>query len=229
MLITGLTVYCAAGCGSRVHVELVPLNYRSIDPPAPSVAELNLGRCWWWTDDDERLWIAMEYDRASLLGRYARFVFQMSLALEELPAGQARNYKVTAQTVRAVARVGPTESRFTSATGIVAVYRTPNEGLRGSFRVLTRRQVSRLLGGWGQPSHYLIQGTFDAVRDAARGQSIAEATEAQGWERRSRRGAAPRQEEAPASSGPTTGGGQLRVPADRAGGSFYWSMMRQMA
>lgn len=172
-----------AGCGGSARLELVSLNYRAIDPPAPQAARLALDHCWWWTDADGRVWVAMQTQRRSPLGRYGHFEFQLSLALDEPPAGRARNYRITRRSLRARARVGPIESRFTSTAGIVAVYREPGERLRGSFRIATRRQVSRLLGGWSRPARYLIQGTFQAVHDEARGRPVAELTESHGWER----------------------------------------------
>ena len=125
----------------------------------------------------------MEYQRRSLLGRYGRFVLKMSLVLDQLPSGRERLYKLDQRSLRAVARGGPTESRFTAATGVVALSRQSEERLRGSFRLLARKQTSRWFGGWRQPTNHLMQGTFSAVYDQECGYPIAAETESQGWQR----------------------------------------------
>lgn len=184
-----------AGCGGSGRIHIASLNYRTIDPPAgpaPGVVTLDLERCYWWTDERGQVWIAMERDVPSLLGRIGRFTFQMSLVLEEPPAGRARDYSVAKRELRALARVGPAQSRFTSVAGIVALYSEPGNRLRGSFRLLAAREVNGLLGGWSRPSGYLMTGTFVAVHDPQRGRVIAEATEAFGWQRDTPRRAAER-------------------------------------
>jgi hypothetical protein len=197
----GVCLGALTGCGGRGHIEVVSLNYRAIDPPAPRVARINLDRCYWWTDQDGQVWIAMEREIRPLLGgRLGNFHLQMSLVLERLPAGTERYYIAAKRELRARALVGPTQIRFSSAAGILALYREPGDRLRGSFRLLTRRVVTRWLGGWGRPSSYLMLGSFEAVHDEARGRRIAAATESSGWER-SRTGPTSR----PASSRPTTG------------------------
>ncbi|MFH1748565.1 MAG: hypothetical protein ABIG44_16140 [Planctomycetota bacterium] len=172
-----------AGCGGNAHLELTSLNYNSIDPPTPRTAKLDLNRCYWWTDADGQVWIAMESIRRPLFGVLGDFTFRLSLVLEKLPAGEGRNYTVAQRELRAVARFAVTEGRFVSSAGIVALYRADGDRLRGSLRLQTRREVSQLLGGWGRPSSYLMQGNFTAIHDETRGRPIAEATESQGWHR----------------------------------------------
>jgi hypothetical protein len=107
----------------------------------------------------------------------------MSLVVEGLPAGEARNYLMSERALRAVVRLGPLESRFVGTQGILALYRDERDGLRGSFRLLVQRESRRMLGGWGGPATFLMQGEFRAVHDARRGREIAAATEPPGWER----------------------------------------------
>ena len=189
---------CAVGCRGGGRIELASLNYRAIDPPAappPRVARINLDCCYWWTDDDGRLWIAMQREQALLLSPKWRLQFQRSLALEKLPAGSARDYKITRKALRARLRVGPWEGRFASQAGIIALYREPHDVLRGSMRLQASRTTTRLLGGWSKPTPYLILGSFTAIRDERRGRAIVEATESSGWGRdvptRPRRGTRP--------------------------------------
>lgn len=214
-----------AACRGHARLELISLNYRAIDPPAPQVARLALDRCFWWTDDAGQLWIAMERRSGPLPGRPGQFLFQMSLALEKPPAGRARNYEVARRELRARALFGPTQMRLTSAAGIVAVYRAPGDRLRGSLRLRARRVVSRWLGGWGRPQECLIQGRFEAVHDARRGGQVALATESAGW---GRAGRAASQRRAPArrASAPAapagSGGWRSRRPPGCAGRRRRW-------
>ncbi len=62
--------------------------------------------------------------------------------LERLPAGQARNYTAAKRELRAVARVGPTEMRFASLSGIAALYRESGGRMRGSMRLLVSREAN---------------------------------------------------------------------------------------
>jgi len=170
-----------AGCAGTGHVSLVALDYQSIDPPAgppPRVTQLNMDRCCWWTDEDGHVRVALECERpAALLLPEWRFRFQLVLTLGEPPAGRARDYKLGQREVRGVARFGPSQSRFESVRGIVALYRERNAQMRGSFRMEVAREVQQLLGGWSPARRFLMMGTFIAVQDEARGQQIEAATE----------------------------------------------------
>jgi len=177
---------CAAGCSGSGRIELTSLDYRAIDPPAapsPRVGRIDLDCCYWWTDADGQLWIAMQSQKTALFNPRLRFQFQLSLVLEKLPAGPALDYKVSDNTLRARVCFGPWESRFTSQVGILALYRESKDRLRGSLRLQAARVATRLLGGWGRPSRYLMLGSFVAVHDEPHGRAIAEATESSGWER----------------------------------------------
>jgi len=204
LILLGVCLGGLTGCSGGGRVEVVSLNYRSIDPPAPRVARIDLDRCYWWADQEGQVWIAMERETRPLFGIFGRICFQMSLVLEKLPAGRERYYIAAKRELRARALVGPAQIRFSSAAGILALYREPGDRMRGSFRLLTRRVVTRWLGGWGRPSSYLMLGSFEAVHDEARGRRIAAATESAGWGREQ---AAPTSR--PVTSQPTTG---RRVP-----------------
>lgn len=191
-LISGVAlIACSAGCASGgARLDFAALDYRSIDPPAAKFTTLRPDRCYWWQEEDGRVVIAMQHFGPSLLfGKAGDFLFQLSLDLEGLPAGRARDYVVERRELRALARLGPAHVRFTSLRGIVALYREPGDRLRGAFRLMVARDVSQILGGWGRASNVLILGEFTAVQDAARGRSIRDATESQGWEREPEEGA----------------------------------------
>jgi hypothetical protein len=172
-----------AGCNGSGRVDVAALDFQAIDPPAgpaPRFVVLDLDRCYWWADEDGRVHVALERDRPILLAGDWRFRFQLSLALDQLPAGKARDYRVNRRELRGVARFGPAQSRFTSLYGIVALYREPQDRLRGSFRMEVSRETQQLLGGWSRPSRYLMMGTFVAVPDGERGRRIAAEAEAPG-------------------------------------------------
>jgi len=181
-----LGLACAlAGCHGGGHVYVTALNFKAIDPPAgppPTFTRLTFDRCFWWTDEDGDVWVAMERTRR-YPGTDWAFHFRLSLALGEPPAGRARDYLVTQRELRATARFGPAQSRFVSLSGIVALYREPGDRVRGSYRLQVAREVQRPLGDWSRPSRYLMMGTFEAVHDEERGQQIAVETESPGRER----------------------------------------------
>ena len=170
------------GCQGSGRVEVVALDYKAIDPPAPHCTGLNVDRCYWWSDEAGHVWVAMERNQPWLFGR-THFVFQLSLMLEKLPAGKARNYLIGKQELRAAARFGPAQSRFVSLNGIVALYRESGERLRGSYRLQVARKTQGPLGNWSSGSRHLMMGTFTAVHDEEAGRRIAADTEADGWER----------------------------------------------
>lgn len=172
-----------AGCAGDGKIELVSLDYRSIDPPAPRVFELSLDRCVWWTDAGGRLWLSMDRDMPSIFGPVGRVRFEMSIRLEKLPSGRARNYSLAADEVRARIRTALGETRLTSISGILAIYREGADRLRGTFRFQANRYTLQVLGGWGRGARFLLLGHFTAVPDMGGGEAVARATEDSGFER----------------------------------------------
>jgi hypothetical protein len=185
-LATAALLACTLGCNGRARLELVSLDLKAIDPPSPHVTPVKMQECYWWTDDDGQVWIAMQRTQTPLLAPKFRLQFELSLALPRLPAGKARNYPVTRRELRARLRFGPWEGRFNSLAGIVALYRESGNKLRGSMRIRASRVSTRLLGGWSDPSRYLLSGSFVAVHDERRGRAIVESTESSGWDREPR-------------------------------------------
>ena len=174
----------ATGCGGFATVEWVPLNYREIDPPKALATHVRLSECYWWLEDDGRVGVAMQERVRVPWSPGLEQSLQISLEFERLPAGRARNYEVGRRELRARVRAGPLEGRFTSRVGIATLSRDDSSSrLSGSFRIASDRQVAGLLGGFGTPSHYLVQGVFEAIRDPDRGRAIATSTEAAGFER----------------------------------------------
>lgn len=174
------------GCTGSADIRVLSLNYVSIDPPSTDIARVHVNHCFWWADDDGRLWIAMHGRRDQFFSDLTDLDFKLSLRLEQPPAGQARNYLAGRDELRARVQLGPVQSRFESSRGVVAVYRAGADGYRGRFRLRVTRETSNFLGGWSRPSAYLLLGEFTAAHDPERGRALAEATEAGGWERENR-------------------------------------------
>lgn len=176
-----LTVGCAGPPGQ---IATVALDYRNIDPPPAEVGRLTLDRAVWWTDEQGRLWIGLQRTPQWFGGPTAELALELTLRLEAMPAGAARNYAVNSQSVRARVAAGPLETRFVSEEGVVAIYREGGaDRLRGTFRVRVQRYARRLLGTWSGGSDFLIMGEFDARRDAARGVELRGVTDANDWAR----------------------------------------------
>jgi hypothetical protein len=184
VLILPSALWAGWGCTGGGQVELTALDYQMIDPPAAKMAKMDVDRAFWWQDAEGYVWIGLERVTAPLFGRFGTFSFQHSFAVDRPPASKrGRNYILGTREFRARYKLGPSESRFVSRTGILALYPEPGDRMRGTFKLEAMRQTSRLLGGWGPATRYLLMGSFVAVHDAGRGEAIATATESNGWDR----------------------------------------------
>jgi hypothetical protein len=181
--LSAIVVAGASGCAGGGRIEAISLDFRNIDPQRPLKQPVNLDSCRWWTDDYGTLWIAMTRRVSGLMGPATNLDFALSLSLEKLPAGAARNYKAGANVLRARSRFGIAESRLSSVAGIVAVERAGADRLRGAFRIQARRDTMQMLGGWSAAPQMLLLGDFDAVYDERGGREIVESTEGAGFER----------------------------------------------
>ncbi len=154
-------------------MELAALEFQAIDPPPARFSRLEMNRCCWWQDQAGNLWVALEQDRPPWLGSPWNMRFQLALALGPPPAGRSRDYLLSRQELRGLARFGPAQARYSSLAGIAAVYRQPQDRLRGSLRLRVVREIQQPLGNWGRSTPYLMMGTFEAVHDQLAGQRIA--------------------------------------------------------
>lgn len=184
----GVLLAAIAGCGGRARVEYTSLDFANIDPPGTRVTRHEMPHCYWWTDDRNQLWIALERHAPSILGpawsSQARIVF----VLERPPAGRGRNYLVGKREMRGAATFGLVDVRYVAQQGLIGVNRDSvhSAELRGSFRIQAGLRVSQMLGGWGRPAAVLMFGDFTAVHDAARGRRIVEAAGLDRWEEETR-------------------------------------------
>lgn len=164
-------VLALTGCAPAARIELASLEFRTIDPPAARFIVVEADACWWWQDADGRVHVALQ-KRQPLPAAGMEFSFRLAVELEELPAGRAREYQVSQDELQAVASIGFAESRFSSVSGILALYREPGDRLRGSLRLKVARESTQLIGGWGPTTSYLMLGTFLAQRDATKGREV---------------------------------------------------------
>ncbi len=159
-------------CAGRASLVVTSLDYKAIDPP-PAYSKIDLDECYWWTDEHEQVWIAMRRRIRSPISSDFDFDFSLSLLLDRLPAGSARNYLVGKEELRGVAEVGPLASTFESSAGILALYRQSGDRLRGSLKLEVLRRTASLLGGRTRATRYLFAGDLLAIHDERRGREIA--------------------------------------------------------
>lgn len=174
--VAALLTLCVAGCRSG-EVLLAALDYQRIDPPASTVSELPLDRCYWWTEDDGRLMIVAGLRRTAMLMPRLSLDFRILISLDGPPAGRARDYVLTRHQVQARLTAVGHQVRLTGHRGICAVYRPSDALLTCHLRAQVLRQVGQLLGGWGRPAPYLLLATLKARHDPVRGRQLAECFE----------------------------------------------------
>lgn len=175
LLLAGALALCP-GCAPAARIELASLEFGTIDPPAARFIVVEADGCWWWQDTDGRVHVVLE-KRQSLPVAGTEFSFRLAVELEDLPAGRAREYQVAKDELEAVASIGFAESRFSSVSGILALYREPGDRLRGSLRLTVARESTQLMGGWGPKTRYLMLGTFLAKQDEGRGREANQSSQ----------------------------------------------------
>lgn len=174
------------GCAGSARIGVVPLNLRKLRDRDPLIRNLDAQRCYYWQDQNGRLCIAMEFENLSLIGDYGRRSLAMSLVLNDMPAGEARNYRVNLRTLRMIARAGAEHVRWASLSGIFAVRRTSDDHIRGRFRIAAKQQKFHIALGWSSDSRVLLFGELDAIPGERQGREILKRTEADGMDRTTR-------------------------------------------
>ncbi len=169
---------CLGGCGGSATVQLIPLNTRTMAPDTPLEYRFKINSCVWWVDDDDRINMAFRFDKLSPLGNLTRDALEISLVLDEMPAGTGREYRVNRHTVRGLWHRSALHLRLRSLTGIVVLDVMPNERLTGQFRFNCSARKFEVLTGWRRQSAVLVQGSFTAVHDPLTGPAVRERTEA---------------------------------------------------
>src|SRR5205823_2544844 len=92
-----------SGCTGSAHFNLVSLNMGAIDPPPPKAWQYDAQECYWWTDDDGDLNIAMHCTQRNIfLGKLGDFDLYFSFVLKEPPAGSGRDYTIRGSELRSL-------------------------------------------------------------------------------------------------------------------------------
>lgn len=159
-------------------VLLIPLNTRTLAPDTPLEYRFQTNQCYWWIDDDDRVNLALRFDKRAAPGDLTDDILEISFVLDELPAGSGREYKSSRHTARGLWHRSALHLRLRSLTGIVVLDVTSGERLVGQFRLNCSSRKFEVLAGWKRQTSALVQGSFTAVRDPAAGPAIRERTEA---------------------------------------------------
>lgn len=172
----GAVIACAAaGCGGTATIQFVSLHPTEIDPPGVTPSRFDAEACYWWVDEAGKLNVAMKCRRHHLLlGRYGRVSLDLSMRLDEPPAGSGRNYRVGRSKASAFFVSALHNLRIPSQGGIVGVTVGDDGTLRGSFRIWMKPRAGVRLFSFlpRRPGRLLCFGTFHAVKDAQRGAAI---------------------------------------------------------
>ena len=164
-------------------MHIIPTGPTPIPTAGPLLLELSPKECYFWTDGDDRLLLAMRAFHPSLWGPFFEREFILSLVLEEVPAVPARYYQATRRTLRARYRDGLGHTRTASLIGSVLITDFGTSRPRGRFRIKARQQDYFVLTGWGRDTLVLLVGEFEAVEERLRGERILARTEESGMER----------------------------------------------
>lgn len=157
---------------------------KKISATAPLVQRITPDECYYWVNEKNELCLAMRAADWSILGDRFEREFILSLVLEGLPAGRARDYRVFRRTFRARGRAGYRYTRAASLAGIVGVWDYGRRKIQGRFRLSAKHQTYSILTGWGGDKGVLIVGEFTAVPDRGAGEKILAQTEERGMERK---------------------------------------------
>jgi hypothetical protein len=178
----GLSI-CIAGCQSAT-IHLIPTDQQRLEPQEPLVLTQRADQAWFWTEDNQRVCIALARGNVLRKTTGARHTFALSLVLEGLPAGSGRDYRVAARGLRAVLHDGALHERYVSTRGIVRIWRDTPQRLSGRFRLTVVRHQFQVLTGWVPAGNILLSGEFRAALNPTRGRPILEQTERESLPRR---------------------------------------------
>ena len=183
--LAGTLVLCT-GCTGSARVSLISLNNQAIDPPQVEPYELEAAECYWWVDDAGDLCIATRAEQNNLfLGQFGTIELDFSLALDKPPAGIGRDYPIRQREARLLIRSALQNHRFLPIAGIVSVLTKPGSAMHGSFRIWMNpiQEVGVLSFLPPKTGPILCYGTFRAVRNPKRGESILKRSEEWGFPR----------------------------------------------
>lgn len=172
-----------AGCRGGGTIHVVPLGGKSLSTDKPLIVRVEPDECYYWINDENELCIAMRHRKSSLFGRRFSRAFNLSLVLDEPPAGSARQYRVRRKAMRSRFAAGFEQTRSGSYAGLVGVWGYGTGKLNGRFRLTIKRQSYSVLVGWSANTTALMVGEFTAVPDRTAGEAIMAVTEEGGLAR----------------------------------------------
>ena len=171
------------GCTGHATVHIAPLSAKKISMTRPLIVRVEPDECYFWINDQKELWVAMRTAKRSLFGERFEREFTLSLVLDGLPAGHARQYRLRRRAMRAQNHAGYAHTRAASLLGLAVVWDFGSAHLNGRFRLTAKQQSYSVLTGWKGNHRVLFVGEFTAVHDRAAGENILERTEADGMTR----------------------------------------------
>jgi hypothetical protein len=181
-----LLVSSLVGCSGRALVHTVPLGTQKISTEGPMLLRESMDECFYWTDEQNRLLVAMRKTHHSLFGRFFDREFVLTFVLPGVPAAASRDYRMDRNTARLVSRSGIYPQRGGSTGGIVAVWDYGKGSLKGRFRFNAKQQTYSVLTGWSGDFTSLYLGEFTAVNDPRRGKRLLTQIEEAGLARKTR-------------------------------------------
>lgn len=170
-----------AGCTGGGEVTVVPWMRSDLSDSEPLVQRIPINHAYYWTEVDGRLNVALHLDHNSLLGGAFNADWMMCFALEGLPAGSSRLYKLRPSSADMALAAGADRRRGRTWAGVVVLDTAGAGRLRGRFHVNHRQQQFTLLHGWWPPPYqapiFVATGRFTAVENAVKGRAIRDLIE----------------------------------------------------
>ncbi len=178
LLVCGLPL---AGCTPAARVSLLSVEPKHLARRGPLIQHFELTEGYFWHDGQGQLWLAFSESNLAPETSVGRESFEMSLVLEEAPAGEGRDYAAKRRTLRAMIADHGRWTRYGSYYGVVTVWFEDytKDVLCGRFQIWANQQEYKFWRDhWGSDRKVLFVGEeFTAVRDATRGEEIRQRTE----------------------------------------------------
>ena len=162
---------CCGGCQTaRTGVEVIDLDYRRINDDEKMIRHVDVGKGYWWTEGD-RLIVALTTDTKGLTPLDHKR-FDLTLALDGMPAEKSRTYELGREAVRGYLRYGLSHERFRSMLGIANVQFGSGNRLRGKFRLSAAKEFFHVLTDWAPAGPVVLVGEFSAVKNQRAGGEV---------------------------------------------------------
>lgn len=173
---------CCAGCLSTgAGIDVIDLDYRRISDDEKLIRHVDVGRGYWWTEGDT-LFVALTTDTRGLTPLDHRR-FDLTLALDGMPAEKSRTYELGKEAVRGYLRHGLSHERFRSMRGIANVQLESHNRLSGKFRLSAAKEFFHVLTDWAPTGPVVLVGKFNAIKNPRAGGKVLARSEEDGMGR----------------------------------------------